>query len=104
MFGLVAGIGRGYFLQGNSIHESVQKITDGAIARFYSQLEWRKELETVGLKYEKIMILGAKSAILPIPGSRLKYKVLDLVPNSLSRVLTNTLRMGSFIVSTATKA
>jgi SAM-dependent methyltransferase len=102
-FGLLAGIGRGYFFKGNSFHESVQKITDGAIARYYSPQEWQKELETAGLKFENIRILGAKSAILPIPGSRLKYKLLDFIPNPVSRFMTNNLRMGSFVVSTAAK-
>lgn len=102
-FGLLAGIGRGYFFKGNSFHESVQKITDGAIARYYSKAEWQKELETAGLKFENIRIFGAKSAILPIPGSRLKYKLLDFIPNPISRFMTNNLRMGSFIVSTAGK-
>ena len=102
-FGLLAGVGKGYFFQGNSLHESVQKITDGAIARYYSPKEWKSELETAGLQVEDIRILGMKSSILPIPGSRLKYKMLDLVPNGFSRFLTNTLRMGSFIVSEATK-
>jgi SAM-dependent methyltransferase len=102
-FGILAGIGRGYFFKGNSLHETVQKITDGAIARYYSCDEWRKELEKAGLMPEKMRILGMKSAILPIPGSRFKYKVLSLVPNAFSRFLTNTLRMGSFIVSSARK-
>jgi SAM-dependent methyltransferase len=102
-FGLLAGLGKGYFFMGDSLHESVQKITDGAIARYYSTGEWKTELETAGLKVENIRIFGAKSAILPIPGSRLKYKVLDLVPNPVSRFMTNNLRMGSFIVSEAKK-
>ena len=102
-FGLLAGIGRGYFFKGDSLHESVQKITDGAIARYYSPTEWRAELETAGLDVNKIQIFGAKSAILPIPGSRLKYKILDMVPDSISRFMTNNLRMGSFVVSVAKK-
>ena len=103
VFGLLAGIGRGYFFKGHSLHESVQRITDGAIARYYSRAEWRKELEAAGFKVDGIRILGMKSAILPIPGSRLKYKVLNAVPDSLGRFMSNTLRMGSFIVSAARK-
>lgn len=102
-FGILAGIGRGYFFQGNSLHETVQKITDGAIARYYSPREWRHELEKAQLVPVEISIFGMKSAILPIPGSRLKYKILGLVPNAFSRFMTNTLRMGSFLVSTAQK-
>jgi hypothetical protein len=102
-FGLLAGVGRGYFFKGDSLHESVQKITDGAIARYYSVDEWRKEQEDAGLKVDDVRIYGAKSAILPIPGSRMKYKILDMVPNSISRTMTNSLRMGSFVVTAAHK-
>jgi hypothetical protein len=102
-FGMLAGIFKGLFFKGNSLHETVQKITDGAIARYYTPAEWQKELETAGMAFENVRILGMKSAILPIPGSRLKYKILDLIPNSISRFMTNNLQMGSFIVSTATK-
>ena len=102
-FGLLAGIGRGYFFRGHTLHESVQRITDGAIARYYSKSEWANELETAGFDVKDVRVLGMKSAILPIPGSRLKYKVLNLVPNGLSRLMSNTLRMGSFVVSSAGK-
>jgi len=102
-FGILAGLGRGYFFKGDSLHESVQKITDGAIGRYYSIAEWRKEQDDLGLKVDDIWVVGMKSAILPIPGSRLKYKLLDLVPDSISRFMTNNLRMGSFVVSVAKK-
>jgi SAM-dependent methyltransferase len=102
-FGLLAGLGRGYFFHGHSLHESVQRITDGAIARYYSKDEWKSELEGAGFRLDRLRILGMKSAILPIPGSRLKYKLLGLVPNPVSRLMSNTLRMGSFIVSEASK-
>jgi len=102
-FGLLAGIGKGYFFKGCSLHESVQRITDGAIARYYSKNEWKTELERAGFAVERLQILGMKSAILPIPGSRLKYKILGLVPTPISRFMSNDLRMGSFIVSSARK-
>jgi len=101
--GLLAGSGKGYFFHGNSIHHAVQRITDGAIARYYTPSEWRDELNTAGLTVSGISILGMKSAILPIPGSRFKYSVLNAIPNSVSRLMTNKLRMGSFIVSSAQK-
>lgn len=102
-FGLLAGLGKGYFFKDDSLHEAVQKITDGAIARYYTPTEWRNELEAAGLSVDETRILGSKSAILPIPGSRFKYKLLNLVPSPLSRFLTNYLRMGSFLVSTSHK-
>jgi SAM-dependent methyltransferase len=102
-FGLLAGLGKGYFFKGDSLHEAVQKITDGAIARYYTPNEWRNEIEAVGLDFDNIRILGAKSAVLPIPGSRLNYKLLYLVPSRLCRFLTNDLRRGCFLVSAAHK-
>jgi ubiquinone/menaquinone biosynthesis C-methylase UbiE len=103
VFGLLAGFGRGYFFKGSSLHEAVQKITDGAIARYYTPAEWKSELDAAGFKVNETRVLGMKSALLPIPGSRLKYKILNLIPNSVGRFFTNKLRMGSFIVSSATK-
>ena len=102
-FAILTGVFKGYFFKGDSLHEAAQKITDGAIARSYSREEWRQELGGAGLKCEDIRILGLKSAILPIPGSRLKYAILEMVPNRISRFMTNNLRMGSFIFSTARK-
>lgn len=102
-FAILTGVFKGYFFKGDSLHEAAQKITDGAIARSYSRAEWRQELASAGLKCEEIRILGLKSAILPIPGSRLKYAILEMVPNRISRFMTNNLRMGSFIFSTARK-
>lgn len=103
VFGLIAGIFKGHFFKGQSIHQTVQNITDGAIARFYSISEWIEEHHQVDLDVKEIRVLGMKSAILPIPGSQLKTTLLNLIPNSISRFMTNRLRMGSFIVSTAVK-
>ncbi|MEY2564256.1 MAG: hypothetical protein QOH88_2449 [Verrucomicrobiota bacterium] len=102
-YAVLLGIFKGYFFKGDSLHESAQRMTDGAIARSYSQREWRQELEDGGLQCQEIRIMGLKCAILPLPGSRLKYAILDKVPNRVSRFMTNNLRMGSFIVSSATK-
>jgi SAM-dependent methyltransferase len=102
-FAILTGVFKGYFFKGDSLHEAAQKITDGAIARSYSRKEWRQELADAGLKCEEIRILGLKSAILPLPGSQLKYAILEMVPNRISCFMTNNLRMGSFIFSTARK-
>jgi len=101
--GLISGIFNGHFFRGDSIHDAMQKTTDGAIARFYSYSEWKDEIISAGMKLEDVRILGMKSTILPIPGSALKYKILGAIPNEFSRFLTNTLKMGSFITSTASK-
>ncbi len=101
VFGVISGIFNGHFFRGCSLHEAVQKTTDGAIARYYSAAEWEKELRDAGLRMDDIRILGMKSTILPIPRSKLKYRILDAIPNGFSRFLTNTLKMGTFITSTA---
>jgi SAM-dependent methyltransferase len=100
-FGIISGIFKGHFFRGDSIHEAVQKTTDGAIARYYAESEWEKDLSEAGLILSEIKILGMKSTILPIPGSRLKYGILDLIPDSFSRFLTNKLKMGTFLTSKA---
>jgi 2-polyprenyl-3-methyl-5-hydroxy-6-metoxy-1,4-benzoquinol methylase len=102
VFGVLSGIFHGHFFHGDTLHEAVQKTTDGAIARYYSASEWQKELTNAGLILDEIVIMGMKSSILPIPGSSFKYKLLDLIPDKFSRYFTNNLEMGSFLTSTAT--
>lgn len=100
-FGTISGIFNGHFFRGDSLHEAMQKTTDGAIARFYSESEWEEDLNDAGLKLDDVQIMGMKSTLLPIPRSKFKYKLLGAIPNGLTRFMTNELKMGSFITSTA---
>lgn len=99
--GFLAGLFKGGLRKG--IHRVVQNNTDGAIARFYSIKEWRKDLEEKGFKVNSIRIMGLKPEILPLPGGKIKKVLLALVPDGVSRFLTTKLRMGSFVVSDVTR-
>lgn len=99
VFGILTGTFRGHFFRGDTLHEALQKTTDGAIARYYSVGEWDRELNEAGLKMTHSEIMGSKSTILPIPRSNLKYKILDKIPDRFSRYFTNNLEMGHFLIS-----
>ena len=57
-FAILTGVFKGYFFQGDSLHEAAQKITDGAIARSYSRAEWRQDAAQLEMRSADI----AKSA------------------------------------------
>lgn len=96
--GLLHGICQGQLFKGLSIHEIMQHSTDGALARFYTMPEWR-QLVSPYFSVKDMRILGTKAEALPIPPSRFKNSALSLIPNSLTRVFLNRLRMGSYLVS-----
>jgi hypothetical protein len=81
----------------------MQDQTDGAIARYYKPSEFKHLFENAGLKVESIKIMGQKSDIVPIPGSRIKWMILNSVPNAVGRFFTNTLGWGLMLVLTARK-
>ena len=95
--GLFRGILQGDLLRTRSLSQTVQRYTDGAIARYYSIPEWR-ELVSEFFRVERVLVL-LQAQILPIPAGRLKNRLLDLIPNPVSRLLTNRLRFGQFLVS-----
>jgi ubiquinone/menaquinone biosynthesis C-methylase UbiE len=95
---LFRGILQGDLLRTRSLNQTVQRYTDGAIARYYSIPEW-KRLVSEFFRVERVLIYGSKPEILPLPGGKLKNRLLDLIPNSVGRLLTNTLRFGQFLVS-----
>ena len=81
-----------------SVHTSIQRRTDGAMARYYTQSEWR---ELVGdlFSVEEIRIYGKKTELVPLPAGKLKDRIVFSIPNSFSRFLTNKCQWGSFLVS-----
>lgn len=84
-----------------SLHDIVQLGIDGGLARFYTIPEWESlagELFTVG----PTRIMGQKSEMLPLPG-RLGRLAQDVVPDRVTRMLTNTLKLGQFLVSSLSK-
>ena len=85
-----------------ALHASIQRRTDGAIARYYRRAEW-KQLVSDLFKVKDIRIYGKKTELVPLPAGKLKNLLVGMVPNSVSRFLTNNCRWGSFLVSRLVK-
>lgn len=79
------------------LHRAIQNGTDGAIARFYRPAEWRAATRDL-FAVTKIAIYGQKSDLVPLPYGRLKDWLMRLLPDPLARFLTNSFRMGTFLV------
>jgi ubiquinone/menaquinone biosynthesis C-methylase UbiE len=96
--GYLRGVFQGQFKRLGTLHRVSQGATDGAIARFYTTQEWRET--TAGLfEVEKVRILGLKAEILPLPRGRLKSAIEALTPDAVSRLITNGMRLGTFLVA-----
>ena len=100
--GLLHGVVQGQIFKTKSVHGTVQRWTDGAIARYYTIAEWKASVSKF-FGVDKVSIYGSKSEIIPLPGGKLKQAVVSVVPNGLSRFLTNHCRMGGFLVSVLNK-
>lgn len=96
--GLFRGILQGDLFNTRSLHKTVQRWTDGAIARYYSISEW-KTLVSEFFCVEKVLIFGSKSVVIPLPGGKIKNVIMKYIPNNLSRFLTNYCKMGDLLVS-----
>ena len=95
-----------YYVQGailslfshSDLHAAIQQRTDGAMARYYTRSEWRQLVSDL-FRVERIRIYGKKTELVPIPAGKVKDALLTMIPNPLSRFLTNTCRWGSFLVA-----
>ncbi len=85
-----------------ALHTSIQRRTDGAMARYYKSSEWRQLVSDL-FAVKEIRIYGKKTELVPLPAGKLKDRLVSLMPNSFSRFLTNKCRWGSFLVSTLVK-
>ena len=102
-YGFFRGVLRGDFFRFKSVHEIVQHHIDGAFARYYTTNELR-ELLGPRFRVERIPVYGMRQEVLVIfPGRVLKNIGRKIVPESITRVLTNTLRWGGMIVCDAVK-
>ncbi|HZT97141.1 MAG TPA: class I SAM-dependent methyltransferase [Chloroflexota bacterium] len=97
--GLLGGLVTGELWRTRSIHSSVQSVTDGALARFYTCKEWA-QLCSRYFSVAEIEVYGSKAELIPLPGGRLKSRLLAIVPDGVGRFFTNELQVGSFLVST----
>lgn len=100
--GLFGGVIKGNLFKSKSLHKVRQTEIDGALARFYTVPEW-KDLVSEFFTVEDVRILGSKTELVPLPGGGLKNAVLGVFPDSAGRFLTNTCKLGTFLVSTLTK-
>ncbi|MBI2278846.1 MAG: methyltransferase domain-containing protein [Candidatus Brennerbacteria bacterium] len=92
----------GDLVKGRSLFESIQRFTDGAIARYYRRSDW-KELNEPMFSVRDIFILGPKSDFIPLSAGALKDIITKYIPNSLARLLTEKFKMGVFLYSTLQK-
>jgi ubiquinone/menaquinone biosynthesis C-methylase UbiE len=96
--GFLRGVFQNQFRKRGSLHHVTQGATDGAIARYYSESDWRELIRGL-FHVEAVRIFGLKAEILPMPRSWLKTVLESFIPNGIARCLTNRLRMGSFLVA-----
>lgn len=100
---LFHGILRGFFFSEKSLDKVVQRTTDGALARFYSEAEFRSLLIENGFSVNRIRVMGTRTDILIFPPGRIKKLMLCVFPRFLSSFLTTHLRMGYLIVADVCK-
>jgi ubiquinone/menaquinone biosynthesis C-methylase UbiE len=96
--GLLKGVVQGQMRDFGGLHGISQAATDGALARYYRISEWR-DISRGLFAISHIRICGLKNDVIPLPSGRLKSWVERATPNMITRFLTNTLRMGSFLVA-----
>src|SRR5579864_3516071 len=76
--GFFQGLVRGDLFRSGSLHATMQRHTDGALARYYTVPEW-KTLVSEFFEVESTLIYGSKSQILQLPGGRVKSMCMKLV-------------------------
>ena len=101
--GLITGIFKGELFKTRSIFKTVQRHTDGALARYYTSQSWHDLAKSGGFKVDYLIVKGSKAELFPIPRGTLKNFLVRLTPNGISRFFTNRCKMGSFLISKITK-
>lgn len=100
--GLIHGIIRGGLFRNGSLHKTMQSLTDGALARYYNARSWKRIVGEL-FRVDYIIIKGSKPEVFPFPGGRIKLALMAVIPNFLTRFMTNSCLMGSFLVSRLVK-
>jgi SAM-dependent methyltransferase len=101
--GFLRGVFQKRFGTHGNLHHVTQSATDGAIARYYSSADWRDMCRGL-FNVDSTEIFGQKSELFPVPAGRLKEYLERMMPDNIGGVMTNTLRMGSFLVAQLHKA
>ena len=100
--GLFRGVLGGEFLRTRSLNEILQKQTDGALARHYTEAEWARLVGDL-FQVRSSRVVGMKNEIIPLPAGRIKSGIESVMPDSVSRALTNDAKMGTFLVTELVK-
>ncbi|MBK9099387.1 MAG: class I SAM-dependent methyltransferase [bacterium] len=100
--GFIHGILMGKLFSNQSLHSLNQNLTDGAIARYYTEKDWSQLVSDL-FKIKSIKIFGIKAEMFPIPAGKFKNQVMNSVPSALTRYLTNNCKLGTFLVSKLVK-
>lgn len=95
--GFFYGILKGELFKRGNVDKIMQYHTDGALARYYRINEW-KGLVSDFFEIENIHILGSKSQIIPLPYCKLKRLIMDIIPDSMGRFITNRPSVGFLLV------
>ncbi len=96
--GLIRGVLLGGLRRRRGIHGLVQEFSDGAVARYYTVKEWRKEIEGL-FQAESLAIYGNRGEILPLPAGRVKDALTRCIPESLMRFWLTACRQGTLLFS-----
>lgn len=100
--GAMLAILSGQVFKPAAVHASIQRRTDGAIARYYRRSEWVQLVSDL-FAVKDARVYGKKTELVPLPAGKLKDLLVGMVPNSCSRFLTNKCRWGSFLVTRLVK-
>jgi SAM-dependent methyltransferase len=96
--GLIRGV-----LFGQLLYRSLEQIYTDASDGFYSRVSTKKEIRRLLKSYEQISIrvVGLKAELFPMPRTRLKEKMEQLMPNRLASAILG--QWGSMMVIEALK-
>lgn len=90
------------FIKYKTLSRIVQASTDGALARYYTKNSWKTFIST-HLIIVKTIFSGNKADLIPLPPSKIKNNILKYFPTTITMLLLNKFRMGTFLISTLKK-
>lgn len=100
--GLFKGLTKGGLFRHRSFLAVNQAESDGAIARYYRSSEWT-ELCSDLFRIDQMQVAGLKTDVIPLPQGAFKQFLLRVIPDAVTRFMTNTLECGFFLMIQMTK-